>query len=53
MEVEPAAARLISGLEQGRFEITFPKRFTWMVKTLRFLPFPLYLRLTRLLVRGD
>jgi short-subunit dehydrogenase len=52
MEVEPAAARLISGLEQGRFEITFPKRFTWMVKTLRFLPFPLYLRLTRLLVRG-
>jgi short-subunit dehydrogenase len=52
MEVEPAAARLIAGLEQGRFEITFPKRFTWMVKTLRYLPFPLYLRLTRLLVRS-
>lgn len=52
MEVEPAAAAMIAGLAQGRFEITFPKRFTWLVKTLRFLPFGLYLRLTRLLVRS-
>lgn len=52
MEVEDAAARLIAGLEQGRFEITFPKRFTWLVKSLRFLPFGIFLRLTRNLIRA-
>jgi len=51
MEVEDAAASMIRGLDHGRFEVTFPKRFTWLVKALRFLPFGIFLRLTRNLVR--
>jgi short-subunit dehydrogenase len=50
MEVEDAAQQMRRGIESGRFEITFPKRFTWLVKTLRLLPYSLYLRLTRRLV---
>jgi short-subunit dehydrogenase len=50
MEVEAAAASMIGGLAQGRFEVTFPKRFTWLVKFTRFLPNSVFLRLTRNLV---
>jgi len=53
MEVDAAAARMINGLKQGRFEITFPKRFTWLVKFLRLLPFGIYRRLTRNLLRSN
>jgi NAD(P)-dependent dehydrogenase (short-subunit alcohol dehydrogenase family) len=42
MEVEPAAERLVEGLATGRFETTFPKRFTWILKFLRLLPYALY-----------
>lgn len=45
MEVAPAASRLVDGLASGRFETTFPKRFTWMLKFLRLLPYALYFRL--------
>jgi NAD(P)-dependent dehydrogenase (short-subunit alcohol dehydrogenase family) len=45
MEVAPAASRLVDGLASGRFETTFPKRFTWMLKLLRLLPYALYFRL--------
>jgi len=51
MEVEDAAASMIAGLAQGRFEVTFPKRFTWLVKSTRFLPFGVFLRLTRSMIR--
>ena len=51
MEVEDAATQMISGLESDRFEITFPKRFTWLLKLLRVLPYALYFRLTRQLVK--
>lgn len=51
MEVEDAAASMIGGLAQGRFEVTFPKRFTWLVKSTRFLPFGIFLRLTRTMLR--
>jgi short-subunit dehydrogenase len=50
MEVEAAAASMIGGLAQGRFEVTFPKRFTWLVKFTQFLPNSVFLRLTRNLV---
>jgi len=48
MEVEPAAARMISGLlEKSGFEVTFPRRFTYMLKFLRILPYGIYFALTR------
>lgn len=49
---EQAAQALISGLEAGRFDIHFPRRFTLWLKLLRLLPrglyFPLVSRFTGL-----
>jgi short-subunit dehydrogenase len=39
---DDAARRLYAGLKSGRFEVTFPKRFTWLLKVLRILPYALY-----------
>ncbi|MBM3599716.1 MAG: SDR family NAD(P)-dependent oxidoreductase [Alphaproteobacteria bacterium] len=47
ISAELAAERIEAGLKSGRFEITFPKRFTWMLKLMRVLPYALYFRLTR------
>lgn len=38
MPVDAAAQRLLRGLERKNYEITFPRRFTWMLKALRLLP---------------
>jgi len=51
MEVDDAARSMRRGLASGRFEITFPKRFTWLLKGFRLLPIAVYLRLTRRLLR--
>jgi short-subunit dehydrogenase len=51
MPVDAAAARLIAGLASERFEITFPKRFTWQMKLMRFLPYALYFPLIRAITR--
>ncbi len=47
MEVDAAAARVIKGLAGDGFEITFPRRFTFMLKLLRILPISWYLALTK------
>ncbi len=48
---EEAANRIAHRLDRGRgFEITFPRRFTWQLKFLRLLPYPLFFALTRRLV---
>ena len=39
---EEAADRIISALDNGSFEITFPKRFTYILKLLECLPYRLY-----------
>jgi NAD(P)-dependent dehydrogenase (short-subunit alcohol dehydrogenase family) len=52
MEVDAAAERLVRGLDSSRFEITFPRRFTWAMKVLRCLPYGLFFLLTRRLVRA-
>lgn len=47
MEVDDAADRIVRGLAKGRFEVTFPRRFTWLLKIMRCLPYGLYLPLVR------
>lgn len=42
-----AAQAIVRGWERGHFEIHFPKRFTGMMKCLRFLPYRLYFALVR------
>jgi short-subunit dehydrogenase len=39
---EAAAAEILKGLERGRFEIHFPRRFTSWLKMLRQLPYAAY-----------
>ena len=50
MEVEDAAQRIVEGLRGDSFEIAFPKRFAWQLKTMQRLPdgvfFPLIKRAT-------
>ncbi|MCU0894915.1 MAG: SDR family NAD(P)-dependent oxidoreductase [Rhodospirillales bacterium] len=47
MDVDAAARRIVAGLKSNRFEVTFPKRFTWGLKIARCLPYSLYFALTR------
>lgn len=45
--VEKAAANMIRGIERGGFEVTFPRRFTYLLKLLRMMPHPLYFRIMK------
>lgn len=47
MPVDKAVDRLVSGLASNRFETTFPRRFTWMLKLMRCLPYALYFPIAR------
>lgn len=44
---EKAARRMAKGFRTKRFEITFPRRFTWMLKAIYALPAEWYLPLVR------
>ncbi|MDJ0970827.1 MAG: SDR family NAD(P)-dependent oxidoreductase [Kiloniellales bacterium] len=50
MEVEAAAEAFYRGLQSGAFEIIFPRRFAYLLKFLRILPYPLALTMTRRLL---
>ncbi len=47
MEVEDAAEAFYRGLQSERFEIVFPRRFAYLMKLLRLLPYPLFFAATR------
>lgn len=47
MESEAAGAAIVEGLDSSRFEIRFPRPFTWMLKLLSMLPYSLYFPLIR------
>jgi short-subunit dehydrogenase len=47
MSAEAAATRMVIGMCHNRFEITYPRRFTYMLKILRLLPYQLYFALVR------
>jgi short-subunit dehydrogenase len=51
MDADRAAAIIVRGLEQDRKEIHFPARFSWTLKFLRALPFPIYERIVTAAVR--
>jgi len=42
VSVEEAAEQISAGLKSQSFEITFPKRFTYMMKLVNLLPYNLY-----------
>ena len=44
---QEAAREVIEGWARGRFEIHFPRRFTWPMKLLAALPFRIYQALVR------
>ena len=46
-ELDAAADRIVRGLEGERKEIHFPAPFSWMVKLMRVLPFPVYERVMK------
>jgi NAD(P)-dependent dehydrogenase (short-subunit alcohol dehydrogenase family) len=45
LQPEEAAKRIAEGLKSKSFEITFPRRFTFVLKALQFLPYPAYFAL--------
>src|SRR5690606_2839950 len=53
ISAEQAALAIISGLEKRRFDIHFPKRFTWVLQLLGALPAAIRFRITRAMSRTD
>jgi NAD(P)-dependent dehydrogenase (short-subunit alcohol dehydrogenase family) len=45
MKNEAAALRVCDGFRSGGFEITFPRRFAYLLKAINLLPYPLYFAL--------
>jgi len=48
---DEACRRIRTGLERGQTEIAFPRRFTWMLKTLSALPQPVIDRMAASMAR--
>ncbi len=47
MAVDDAAKAMVAGLESRRFEVIFPRRLAYILKTLKLLPYPLFFALMR------
>lgn len=50
IEVEEAVDRILAGLAARDFEVTFPRRFAFLMKLLRVLPDPLFFALSRRMI---
>ena len=48
---DEAAKEILEGIQAGKFDIHFPKRFSGFLKFLRILPYPLYFWIIRRLVQ--
>ena len=51
ISADDAAKRIVAGLDGSAFEITFPRRFTWMLKLVNLLPYRLYFPIIRNVTR--
>lgn len=51
ISAEEAAAEILSGIQEGEFDIHFPKRFSRFLKFLRILPYPIYFWIVRRFVK--
>lgn len=45
LDAQEAARRIAAAIDKDSFEITFPRRLTWLLKFLRCLPYSLYFAL--------
>ena len=52
MTTEAAARRIIAALEHDHFEVAFPRRFAWLMKVLRCLPYRIYFPLVKRITRA-
>lgn len=52
MEADEAARRIVKGLLSQRFEIVFPRRFVYLLKLFRLLPYSCYFSLIRRITGG-
>jgi len=48
---EVAAQEILTGIQEGEFDIHFPKRFSRFLKFLRILPYPIYFWIVRRFVK--
>ena len=51
ISAEEAASEILEGIQNGEFDIHFPKRFSRFLKFLRILPYPLYFWIVRRFVK--
>lgn len=47
IDADTAARHIVGGLASDRFEITFPRRFSYLMKLLRIAPYGLFFAITR------
>ncbi len=51
ISAEEAADEILIGIQNGEFDIHFPKRFSRLLKFLRILPYPIYFWIVRRFVK--
>jgi NADP-dependent 3-hydroxy acid dehydrogenase YdfG len=51
MTADAAAIEILEGIQAGKFDIHFPKRFSGFLKFLRILPYPIYFWIIRRFVK--